>query len=338
MTVYATAQITIAVTVDAQAVDVYYCQTAITASQPTIDTTSADPSGWSSTEPAYDSSKQLWTCVKTTLSDGTFYWGAVSKSSSYSGANAAYNAAVGATRLANSAVASSEPLYYRSTVQTAPTIGASTAIGESASTSNAWERVMPKPKHGCWFFTCTRFVHVNGSVTFSDVRTLDNATYTSMWCAEADDTYIDGGALYNNSVTTDKLAANSVTIGALAEDVTGRLDGMDESIAESAGLSYRCGWVLSDGTYTFDAHAYRGGVEITDEIPDEFFTWYLRTESGDALQDTVGPAFAIAAAAAGYRASVLGGLEESLTLTLTDASGTALTTASGEPLEAYMEL
>ena len=338
MTVYATAQITIAVTVDAQAVDVYYCQTAITASQPTIDTTSADPSGWSSTEPAYDSSKQLWTCVKTTLSDGTFYWGAVSKSSSYSGANAAYNAAVGAATLANSAVASSEPLYYRSTVQTAPTIGASTAIGESASTSNAWERVMPQPKHGCWFFTCTRFVHVDGSVAFSDVRTLDNATYTSMWCAEADDTYIDGGALYNNSVTTDKLAANSITVGALAQDVTDKLNAIDEAISDAAGLSYTYDWALADGVYTFDAHASRGGVEITDELPDEFFVWYIRTEDGDSLQDTTGSTFSVAASTAGYRASVLGGLQESMTLVLTDASGTALTDASGTALEAYMEI
>lgn len=102
--VIATDTKTLAVAVDVQKVDTWYYQTASTGSAPAKPTT-ASPSGWQTTEFAFDASKAIWACQKTTLTDGTFYWGSVSKASAYEGAVVAKNAADGAQTTANSALA-----------------------------------------------------------------------------------------------------------------------------------------------------------------------------------------------------------------------------------------
>lgn len=92
MAIKARDQVTISIGVDVASVDTYYKLQASTASVPQKPTT-ASPSGWSTTEPGYDgtTTNTLYTCQKTTLTDGTFYWGAVSKSSSYEAAKQAAN-------------------------------------------------------------------------------------------------------------------------------------------------------------------------------------------------------------------------------------------------------
>lgn len=92
MAIKARDQVTISIGVDVASVDTYYKLQASTAAVPQKPTT-ASPSGWSTTEPGYDgtATNTLYTCQKTTLTDGTFYWGAVSKSSSYEAAKQAAN-------------------------------------------------------------------------------------------------------------------------------------------------------------------------------------------------------------------------------------------------------
>lgn len=104
--VIATDTRTLALAVDVQQVDTYYYQTASTDTTPSKPTV-ANPSGWQATEYAFDASKAVWSCQKTTLTDGTFYWGAVSKWSAYEGsvvawnkANAAQSAAAEAAKVA----------------------------------------------------------------------------------------------------------------------------------------------------------------------------------------------------------------------------------------------
>lgn len=92
MAVIATGTCTLAVAVDVQQVDTWYCQTESTASAPSKPAT-ASPSGWQTAEYDFDSSKAIWSCQKTTLTDGTFYWGAVSKASAYEGAVVSWNLA-----------------------------------------------------------------------------------------------------------------------------------------------------------------------------------------------------------------------------------------------------
>lgn len=101
MAVKATDQITLAVGVDVSSVDNYYKLQASSANPPTKPTT-ANPTGWSTTEPTYDgtTTNTLYICTKTTLTDNTFYWSAVSVSSSYEAAKQATNLANAANTLA----------------------------------------------------------------------------------------------------------------------------------------------------------------------------------------------------------------------------------------------
>jgi len=109
------------------------------------------------------------------------------------------------------AIKATVSVYYRKTTSGAPSKPtASTTIGTSASTDNAWEYVMPQPKKGCYFYTCERYTFADDNVAFSAVRSIDNATYTSKWCNETDNTYIDGGAIYANSVTSDKISVSDL--------------------------------------------------------------------------------------------------------------------------------
>lgn len=94
MAVIARAQCTLAVAVDVASVDTWYKLQASTSAAPSKPTT-ASPSDWSTTEPGYDgtTTNTLYACQKTTLTDGTYYWGAVCVSSSYEAAKQAANAA-----------------------------------------------------------------------------------------------------------------------------------------------------------------------------------------------------------------------------------------------------
>lgn len=120
MAVRATDTVTLAVAVDVQQVDTWYKLQASTATPPSKPDT-ADPSGWDTTEPTYDgtATNTLYTCTKTTLTDGTFYWSAVSKSTSYEAAKEAWNKADGAQTAADTALADS--VEYIVGTQTAAT-------------------------------------------------------------------------------------------------------------------------------------------------------------------------------------------------------------------------
>jgi len=89
---------------DVDSVTRYYKLQASTASAPSKPTT-ATPSGWVTTEPSYTegSTNSLYIVDKTTLSDGTFSYSAVSLSSSYEAAKAAYNKSVAAQQAAEAA-------------------------------------------------------------------------------------------------------------------------------------------------------------------------------------------------------------------------------------------
>lgn len=139
MAVLATDTITLAVAVDVQQVDAYYRLQSSTAAPP-AKPTEASPAGWTATEPTYDgtSTNTLYTCAKTTLTDGTFYWSAVSKSTSYEAAKAAWNKA-GA---AESAAAATSAYFWHdsggahvATTENDITQGYSTTIGATEGTT-----------------------------------------------------------------------------------------------------------------------------------------------------------------------------------------------------------
>ena len=120
------------------------------------------------------------------------------------------NASNGASAYSNS-IKSTVSCYYRkeNTAPTQPT--SSTSIGTSATTSDAWEYVMPQPKRNCTFYTCEEYTPVTGNKTYSTMRELSSETYASKWVSSSDNTYIDGGRLYANSVTADQITVNNLS-------------------------------------------------------------------------------------------------------------------------------
>lgn len=86
MAVIARAEVTISLAVDVERVEPWYTLSRSTLAPPTKPSV-ADPSslGWSRTEPTYDGedTMTLYSCMCTTLTDGTFYWGSVTASSAY---------------------------------------------------------------------------------------------------------------------------------------------------------------------------------------------------------------------------------------------------------------
>ena len=172
---------------------------------------------WSNTVPTWASGKYIWTRIATTktFADNST---ATTYSDGIYDANltTALSTATSANTTANASLGSTVSVYYRSSTNTTPTISSSTSIGTAVNTSDAWEYVLPRPKYGCYFFTCERYVRKDGTVTFSTVRQMSNTTYTSLWCSANDATYIDGAHIYASSVTANQLAANSVTAAKIA--------------------------------------------------------------------------------------------------------------------------
>lgn len=110
MTVKASASITLAASVDIEAVWRYYLLRNSTLSAPTIDNNKIKPPTtagveWSDTEPSYTegSTAYLYTVECTVFSDGTMSYSAISKSSSYEAAKEAYNKAQAAQDAAQAA-------------------------------------------------------------------------------------------------------------------------------------------------------------------------------------------------------------------------------------------
>ena len=98
MAVKAAGQITLTSVVDVYATYRYYLLLSSTAAKPAKPSTFPPPSTWTDTEPGYTdgSTNNLYTVDCTLFSDDTFLYSAVSLSSSYEAAKAAYNRATNA--------------------------------------------------------------------------------------------------------------------------------------------------------------------------------------------------------------------------------------------------
>ena len=201
----------------------------------------------------WSSGKYIWTRIATTktFADNT-------TSTSYS--DAIYDANLTAANVANVTAKASlgavVSVYYRSTSSTTPTISASTSIGTAVDTSNAWEYVLPRPKNGCYFFTCERYTDKEGNVTFSAVRQMANTTYTSLWCSANNASYIDGAHIYAGSITTGALAANAVTAAKIA---TGAVTADKISVTDLQAIGATIGgWEIASNSI------HTKGVAVTD--------------------------------------------------------------------------
>ena len=202
-------------------------------------------------------------------------------------ANAATASAAAAQASANSAIKTTVSCYYRrepniSTIPSKPTT--STVIGTASTVSGAWEYVMPEPKHGCSFFTCEEYTPVSGTKSYSDVRELTSGTYTSKWVSSTNNVFIDGGAIYANSITADQIKGNSLTLGLMT---TATQAAIDNSLIQVGGRNL----LLNSG----NANEYFGlrsrnvsSLTYTKNVTvSEWGTSEAITVSGSGASDTI---------------------------------------------------
>lgn len=106
MAVKASQTITLFKSVDVSAVTLYF-KTVNAGSAAPAKPTTATPSGWSTSEPTLDISKDLYATLKSTFTDSTFSYSDPQKYSSYEAAKTAYNTANAANTNANTALSRS---------------------------------------------------------------------------------------------------------------------------------------------------------------------------------------------------------------------------------------
>ena len=253
--------------------------TVTTTKQYYLSTSASSKAGgaWSDSVPSWSTGKYIWIrfkIEKTTVGSTTTTTYTPSETGVYDSTITTALQTANDAAPKSDAVGSTVAVYYRSTTEIAtpnsikPT--SSTAIGTSATTDNAWEYVMPQPKYGRYFYTSIKHVKVNGDVSFSDVRPIDNATYTSKWCSQADNAYIDGGRIYAHSVTADQMAAGSITIGNMDDDT--------KSSLMSDGLEIITSY--SGSNIVFSALLRSGGYDVTNNYPTGDFEWFIKTQEG----------------------------------------------------------
>ena len=166
-------------------------------------------------QPTATSVGDLW--IDTDAGNKLYRWSGVAWVNAQDSAiAAAANLAAQAQSAADNAIVSTVSVYYRSTTNTTPSISSSTTIGTSVDTSNTWTYVLPRPKNGCYFYTCEQYTYGSGNIDYSPVRSIANANYTSLWCSANDATYIDGAHIYAGSVTADQIAAGTLTVATLS--------------------------------------------------------------------------------------------------------------------------
>lgn len=123
----------------------------------------------------------------------------------------AASTASSAQSTANGSLKTTVTLYYRSTSSSVP--AAPTAkVTRATDVSNNWTLLMPTPLRDATFYTCDQYTSSGGTTSWSTVRALATSTYESKWVSSNDATFIDGGAIYANSVTADRLAAKTLSI------------------------------------------------------------------------------------------------------------------------------
>jgi len=106
MAVKASQTITLFKSVDVSAVTLYF-KTVNAGSAAPAKPTTATPTGWSTSEPTLDITKDLYATLKSTFTDSTFSYSDPQKYSSYEAAKTAYNTATAANTNANTALSRS---------------------------------------------------------------------------------------------------------------------------------------------------------------------------------------------------------------------------------------
>ncbi len=104
---------------------------------------------------------------------------------------------------------------------------------------------------------------------------------------------------------------------------------LSELISDSTRPDFDVSQSWSDGTYTLSAHVHSGVSDVTDLYDPEFFTWWLKDESGESYYAS-GKTVTVSESALGYRNDMLCAFEEYADFGLVDSGGDGIVTGGGD--------
>lgn len=171
---------------------------------------------------------------------------------------------------------------------------------------------------------------VAGAVTAEKITT-ENIVGSGGWINLRNGTFS-----YTNAQTGDGISwdGQHLYIGAGAS-----IAGVDVSEVVSS-----VNQVVYDHTYTYDpttkvysftATATKAGTDVTNEYPDDFFIWYLKTEADTTFLGS-GKTLTLPASSAIYTGTILGALEDYLDGQLVDSNGDFIQTSDGDDIYARL--
>ena len=303
-----------------------------------LSTSDQSPTGgeWSDTPPDYVSGRHYWRRDAITWDDDG------SETTTYTvpvldgGLNSANETA--------SAASAREQLVYRSapagTISMPPV---TTWVTDAYGQQGTWTTVRPE------YSTESPVMFVA-----TQRQTVEQASGTACSCTtpriDMTTTVIDGANIIANSVTAAQIDATDLHVGAANVDGrltadqidasgltigTSQVDGLSEEISDAVGVTYDHTFTKSNGVYTFTASLTKCGTDVTASYDPDFFVWYLRTETGDSLWAR-GVTMTIDESYAGYRASIVGGIEEVLEFDLVTSAGDGVVDSAGNQIATYI--
>lgn len=176
---------------------------------------------WNQQCPAWTSTNRYYfTCNQITYDDNTYSWSVAVRSLGLETANLA---AATASTNANRAIEKQTQLYYlylptttstnddNTTDKPAKPTDSSSPIDSTSTSSGVWTTVLPAPRTGYKYYTCTEIKYIGSSnYTYTDVRPMDTNSTIAAWCHSTDYTKIDGGNIFAHSVTASQIATDAI--------------------------------------------------------------------------------------------------------------------------------
>lgn len=160
-----------------------------------------------------------------------------------------FNSSIGALKTLPK---SSSTVYYRKTTTGTPNAPTASTTISNSNVSNAWTYVVPSFVKGCHYFSCQRNVDSDSKVTYGSIVALTDMDLVAGWSRtnSSGTTLIDGGQIYANSVTADKI--NVTNLSAFNADIGGweiNDDGIYKSGKAADGSTYN---IVIRGTHGTD--------------------------------------------------------------------------------------
>ena len=271
------------------------------------------PSGWQTTEPTYDATKDCYMSIRTDFDDGTFSWSDVSKSSSYAAAKEAQQSVTILSNTVNEVEQKADSNIAKITNITT-TLGTNadgtTKVNDIVHRTSSLEQDLNgfKVTVGSTYETKTdasgKLAEAKGytddeidtakaeikittdSISSEVSRKVGNDEVISRINQSAEEIKIEASkvniigvitAINNDSTTTidgGKISTGSITVGSLESSIQKVIEAVNDDLRLDAE------YVWGTSSVTINAKLYKNGVDIHSDFPSYMFTWNKEMQSG----------------------------------------------------------